>query len=113
MQKPNSLNGVYDILDILYDKKEDDDLLELKDVNLQELELELSKLEDKIDNFIDTRIHPKSREKLKDLLSKYNHILYLYHYRENQLIYKNGISDGMDIIISSFSLKNKKNKENQ
>ena len=106
MQKPNSLNDAYDILDILYDKKEDDDLLELKDVNLQELELELS-------NFIDTRIHPKSREKLKDLLSKYNHILYLYHYRENQLIYKNGISDGMDIIISSFSLKNKKHKENQ
>ena len=104
------LDEVYDVLDALYDKKEDDDLLELKDLALKQYEHELSDLDEKITSFISNNVHPKSREKLKELLKKQEHILYSYHYRENQLIYKNGVVYGMDIIISGFSLKKKKTK---
>lgn len=101
----------YNILHILYEKKEDDDLFNFDDEEINNLNHQLNNVEVEISYFIEKRIHPGSREKLEKLLKKQMELLQSYFYRENKLIYENGVIDGLNIIFSNFSLEKKNNKK--
>lgn len=94
-----------DIFEVLFDKKEDADLFDLADAELEELDSEVGKKDKELTKFIDTKIHPKCRKKLKQLLLQYNLQFAAYFRRENQLFYKNGISDAVKFIMNSLSIK--------
>ena len=93
------------IIDILFDAKEDDDLFNLNDKVLVSLDNQLENTDFDISKFIEKNIHPRNRYKLKKLLNRKEHKIYEYLRRENQLFYKNGISDGIKIILISMGLK--------
>lgn len=98
-------NEMDDILDNIFDKKEDDDLFDLDDEQLKELDKQLSSLSERLDVFIEKRVHPKTQEKLQDLISEHTNLLYTYLHRENQLFYKNGVADGIKLMILVLSFK--------
>ena len=94
-----------DIIDALFDKQEDDDLFNMKDELLEELSDKIEKCTEDIQKFIEKRVHPKSRIKLKKLLKRKEKILFSYLRRENQLFYRNGVSDGINLILLSLTFK--------
>ena len=75
-----------DVLDNLFDKKEDDNLFNLEDKELKRLDIELGEMNEKMDKFISEEI------------------LFTYLHRENQLFYKNGIADGIQILLFALTM---------
>ena len=80
-----------DVLDNLFDKKEDDDLFNLEDKELKRLDKKLGEMNDKMD---------RAREHLRE----YSNLLFTYLHRENQLFYKNGIADGIQILLFALTM---------
>lgn len=93
-----------DVLDNLFDKKEDDDLFNLEDREIKRLDEELGKINEKLDKFITEEIPPQSRESAREYLREYSNILFSYLHRENQLFYKNGIADGIQILLIALTM---------
>lgn len=94
-----------DIIDYLFDKKNEEELLDLDDAELKVLNHTIIKVNDEITKFIDRKVHPKSRKKLKKLIFKYSNSIFSYLHKENELIYKNGVADGVKFIITVLSTK--------
>lgn len=82
-----------DIIDILFDKKVDDDEFNMQDNLLKHYRHQLCEASNNLYNFINTQIPSENRNELKLLISNRDDALADYHYRENQLFYKNGIID--------------------
>ena len=101
---------IYNLLYALYDKKEYDGLLNFDDKEITKIKHQISSVEKEINSFIEKRVHPRTKEKLMELLEKQKDLLYTYFYKENKLVYEDGVVDGIDIIVSNFTLK-KKNKQ--
>jgi len=93
-----------DVLDNLFDKKEDDNLFNLEDRELKRLDAKLGEVNEKLDKFITEEIPPQSRDSAREHLREYSNILFSYLHRENQLFYKNGIADGIQILLVSLSM---------
>lgn len=93
------------IIDYIYDKKIEDNKFTLEDSELNQLRHEVSIVNKAISKFIDKRVHPKSRNKLRKLLIKYSNAMFVSVARENQLYYKYGYADGIKTIIDSCSTK--------
>ena len=93
-----------DVLDNLFDKKEDDDLFNLEDKELKRLDEQIGKMNDKLDKFISEEIPPQTRDSAKEYLREYSNLLFTYLHRENQLFYKNGIADGIQILLFALTL---------
>lgn len=93
-----------DVLDNLFDKKEDDNLFNLEDRELKRLDARLGEVNEKLDKFITEEIPPQSRDSAREHLREYSNILFSYLHRENQLFYKNGIADGIQILLVSLSM---------
>lgn len=93
-----------DVLDNLFDKKEDDNLFNLEDRELKRLDAKLGEVNEKLDKFITEEIPPQSRDSAREHLKEYSNILFSYLHRENQLFYKNGIADGIQILLVSLSM---------
>lgn len=93
-----------DVLDNLFDKKEDDELFNLEDREIKRLDEELGKINEKLDKFITEEIPPQSRESAREHLREYSNILFSYLHRENQLFYKNGIADGIQILLIALTM---------
>lgn len=98
---PNNEN----IIDYLYDKKIEDKKFSLEDAELDQLQHQVTIADKAISKFIDKRVHPKSRYKLRKLLIEYSNAIFVSIARENQLYYKYGFVDGVKTIIDSFSAK--------
>lgn len=94
-----------DIVAVLFDKVEDDDLLDLDDEILSELDTSIEIIEKKVTNFINKRVHPKNKYKLNQLLKQKESKIYAYLHRENELFYKNGVADGVQFMLSVLSIK--------
>lgn len=94
-----------DIIDFLFDKQEDDDLLALDDEIKSNLYESNEILENKIMKFIDKRVHPKTKEKLKQLIKQKEKKSLECLHRENQLFYRNGVADGVQFILTALSMK--------
>lgn len=93
------------IINFLFNKKEDDELFDLDDAELETLNNKSDKSSKEINNFIDTKVHPKCRKKLKKLIFQYNQNLGAVLHRENELFYENGFSDCLKFILTALLLK--------
>lgn len=93
------------IIDFLFEKKAEDGTFSLDDEILNNLDNKIDKCTNEITNFINKRIHPKSRFKLKKMLARKENRLYDYSLREKKLLYKDGVIDGMNLILCALSLK--------
>lgn len=93
-----------DVLDNLFDKKEDDDLFNLEDREIKRLDEELGKINEKLDKFITEEIPPQSRDSAREHLREYSNLLFSYLHRENQLFYKNGVADGIQILLIALTM---------
>ena len=93
------------IIDFLFDKKDEDQLFLLEDTELKRLDNKVTMVDNEISKFIEKRVHPKSRKKLRQLLRDYSNAIFVHVARENELYYKYGVSDGVKFITSSLSVK--------
>lgn len=94
-----------DIIDFLFNKKEDEELFCLEDEELKSLDHKVDIADKELYKFIDSKVHPKLRKKLKHLLLEYSNAMCVYLRQENALFYKNGVSDGIKLIMVGLSLK--------
>lgn len=94
-----------DIINFLFNKKVEDNIFLIEDNELHRLDNNAIIANKEILEFIDKRVHPKSRKKLKKLLINYDNAKYLSIARENELYYKYGISDGIKFILAALSTK--------
>lgn len=94
-----------DIIDILFDKEEDEDLLSLKDIKQDRLCDKEELLGNQIMDFIDNKVHPDLRSTLKNLIYEKEKISNQYLHRENQLFYRNGVATAVQFIVAALSTK--------
>lgn len=94
-----------DIINFLFNKKEDEEFFDLEDDEREKLKEKSGMAYDEIIKFIDSRVHPKSRNKLKKLLFKYDDAECAYLRKENELLYRNGVADGVKFIITALTIK--------
>lgn len=59
---------------------------------------------DELFNFIDKKVHPKIREKLKWLIERYNSDFSDITCSENKLYYKAGFSDGAKMLLTVLKI---------
>lgn len=94
-----------DIIDFLFDKQVDDDLFSLSDEVLESLDTKIEMTDNRINKFINKRVHPKSRSTLYSLLRQKEKSVLENSSRENRLFYRNGISDGISLMLIALSTK--------
>ena len=84
-----------DIVDFIFNKKEDEELFALEDAELERLKDKSVITYNDIIELIDKKVHPKCREKLKNLLLKYENQECAYLRKQNELLYRNGVADSV------------------
>lgn len=94
-----------DIVDFLFDKQVDEDLFSVSDEVLEALDTKIEMTDNRINNFINKRVHPKSRSTLQTLLRQKEKSVLENSNRENRLFYRNGISDGISLMLIALSTK--------
>lgn len=94
-----------DILDILFNEKEENDLFNISNFDGKELGKKISISDEELTNFIQERIHLKSRSQLRNLINQYNSSLEDYFKVEKRFCYKSGFSDGVKAMIAVFCHK--------
>lgn len=87
------------VLDLLFENRSQERLTEPDDEETKNLGNKISKTEECIDKFINKRIHPKSRKKLRNLIENYIILLETNNYETNRILYKKGVSDGLYIAL--------------
>lgn len=92
-----------DIIDFLFNKKEDEELLNLDDEELKNLDNKITICDTEITKFIDSKVDSQCRKQLKRLILEYSNSMCNYFHKENELLYHNGFSDGVEIIIKALS----------
>lgn len=90
------------IISYLYNKKDNEGLIKSDSKALEEQNKKTHKLEKEIMKFINKRVHPKSRTKLKKLIREYAFELSGCICIEKELAYKNGYSDSMKMVLLSL-----------
>lgn len=94
-----------DVLEMIFEKRGDDDNFKMEDEKLLEHRNRMTITYEQLNTYIKEKVHPNVKEKLQKLLLARNNAISDYYYRENQLFYKNGVADGMNIILSIINLK--------
>lgn len=94
-----------DIIDFLFNKQEADGLFNLNDERLDKLNTKMEKYNSQMNSFVNKKPNLKNKLLLKRLIRKAKVTKNEYHYRKNQLYYKNGVVDGMNLIVSLLSFK--------
>lgn len=88
----------------LFDYNETEQLFRVNMDQLKEIEKSILLANKRIDNFIDERIHPKSKSLFYELLEDYKKCIADYSLKEREQVYKTGFSDAVKIIIDSISI---------
>lgn len=94
-----------DIIDFIFIQKEDENLFNFDDEELTSLDNKTMECDKAITNFINSKIHPKYRKKLKRLILEYSSAMCLHLRQQNELFYRNGFSDGVELIIKALTKK--------
>lgn len=94
-----------DIIDLLFNKKDEECIFNLSDNFLEDLNNRLEISNDKIEHLINKKVNPKLRTHLKMFIRDSDNLKNKYHHRENQLYYKNGFVDGISAILMLASFK--------
>lgn len=84
-----------DIIDLLFEKKEEDMAFKMNDNLLSKSRRKIYTTSYKLDEFIKANVPDDIRTELQNLISNRNEALYDSYYREGQLFYRNGIIDGL------------------
>ena len=92
------------MISYLYYKKLEDELFKFEDSTLSELEDNITK-SNKLFNFINKRVHPRSKNKLKHLINDYINNIFARIQKENEMYYVTGFEDGIRFVIDIFSVK--------
>lgn len=74
-------------------------MFDFEDEALKSLDKQISDSNEKLDCFIEKRVHPKTQEKLQEKIIDHISLLYSYIDRENELYYKNGVADGIKLMM--------------
>lgn len=90
-----------DIIDILFEKKDDDDIFCVDKEKFKQLYRKIALIEDDIEKILDTQVNPKCRKRLKRLIRKHT----ILTYKSDTFFYKNGVHDGMNLILFGLSSK--------
>lgn len=93
----------YFITDYIFEKKTEKDIFYIKDKELKKIERKISKANNKLFKFINQRVHPRSRKRLKQLIEKNYSLMDEQFYRQCKLCYSNGFTDGIKLILSNLS----------
>ena len=93
------------MISYLYYKKLEDELFKFEDSTLSELEDNITKSNNKLFNFINKRVHPRSKNKLKHLINDYINNIFARIRKENEMYYVTGFEDGIRFVIDIFSVK--------
>ena len=93
------------LIDLLFDKQEDEDIFNFKDKLLEEFDNKIDSYDDRLNYFIDKKVHPANRKLLRNLLKTKENYVNRYNRRENQLYYKNGVSDGARLMLMLLTFK--------
>lgn len=94
-----------DIIDLAFNIKNDEGLFNLDDEYLEEQIRNIEIKSEKLDNYINERIHPKNRTKLNELIKELENCQSMCRHRENQLHYKSGVIDGFYLAITLTNFK--------
>ena len=94
-----------DIIEFLFNKKEEEGLFYLEDTEMEKLKKETITISHEIFELINKKVHPKCRKKLLNLLNKYDDAETLQVSKENELFYKNGVADGVKFILTALSIR--------
>lgn len=93
------------MISYLYYKKLEDELFKFEDSTLSELEDNITKSNNKLFRFINKRVHPRSKNKLKYLVNDYINNIFARIQKENEMYYVTGFEDGIRFVIDIFSVK--------
>ena len=87
-----------DIISLIFEKKEDDELFYFNCEEKSKCEDSKNRISKELFDFIEERVHQKSKMKLKILIEKYIDAMIEYCYIENKMYYKEGFKDGISIM---------------
>ena len=87
-----------DIISLIFEKKEDDELIYSNCEEKNKCEDSKKRISEELFDFIEKRVHPKSKMQLKVLIEKYIDAMIEYCYSENKMYYKEGFKDGISIM---------------
>lgn len=93
------------MISYLYYKKLEDALFKFEDSKLGELEDNITISNNKLFNFINKRVHPRSKNKLKHLINDYINNIFASIQKENEMYYVTGFEDGIRFVVDIFSIK--------
>lgn len=91
------------IIQIQLEAKEDNEILDIRSDDLTKWNNLRKKSMEELFEFIEKRVHPKSRKELNRLIENYCNNYSEKVYYENILYYKSGFSDEIKIIITSIA----------
>ena len=84
---------------------DENSLFDFKTKERNELDAKIGKLDESITAFIDTKVHPDSREEIKDLFYNYTMAMTRYQDKGRLLLYRAGFIDGVNSIMIPLSNK--------
>lgn len=93
-----------DVLAQLFELNDTEELFTVNKEELSKIEKSNLDINKEILNFIDERVHPNSRDELKNLIEKYEEYAINYSYKEREQAYKVGFSDATKIILDAISI---------
>lgn len=94
-----------DIFSIIFDKIEDDELFDFNDLEKDELDKKVTIADDRVNNYLKRKFHPKEKRKIQRLIVDYSNAMCCYYRKENELFFKNGIAFGVKFIMQALSMK--------
>ena len=94
-----------DIIEEILEAREDEGKINIESEELQNKEILRRKKSEELHNFINKRVHPRSRNTLTNLIERYVDAYCAYSDCEVKLYYKAGFSDAINIILASLRKK--------
>ena len=91
------------IISFLYNKTRQDCLLEEESKLLEKERKKTMALDKNISKYIDEKVHPHSKQRLKELINDYTVSIMGSVCIEKELAYKNGFSDAMKMVLVSLT----------
>lgn len=88
------------ITDFIFERKEDYNLFDFKDNELDEVDKKITKSENNIGNCIKREYILKVEKKLQDLINNHLDYMYEYNYVQGKLYYNSGFKDGVILMLS-------------
>lgn len=94
-----------DIIGFLFEQKDTEELFTENKELLSRLALNIAKIENDINSYIERRVHPNSKPKLYELIDSLKEQSINFSHKEREQIYKTGFSDAINVILSAVSIK--------